>query len=239
MRTYLFLLLLMFTPLRSLEQLDGGLSLRQEERPLPRIFGISFGEDLFTVSQEMTKLGLSVANQKMLDKEGQTLVLMFSGTPRNIPVKDGLSKLLFFEGKLIRMDFVLPPTYENFLVVRNQLFYSMGDRFQLDFKQEVMEDLLRSTLANMSGDDRNRKSNELVNQSMVKGSTFFYYKLRDNNQELNVTYSFHASKNKNGQPKPELRLHYSLADALAGYKSHFKRSRKMPSKILPSGQRSE
>ena len=239
MKIFVSFFLLISTSLFALEQKDGNLSLKQEERPLPQIFGISFGQDLSTVSQQMDKLGLSVLDQKVLDREGQTLVLKFSGIPRGIPVSKGISKLLFFEGKLIRMDFVIPPSYENFLVVRNQLFYSMGDRFQLDFKQEVIEDLLRSRLANMSQDEETKKSNDLVNQSMIKGSTFFYYKLRDNNQELNVTYSFHATKNRKGASIPELRLHYSLADALDGYKNHFKNSRKGPAKILPSGQRGE
>ncbi len=219
----------LFTPLCGFDQINGDLSLKPEPPPKPEVFGIGFGDDIRTVTERLGQLGLPLKNQRVVGTDGNARILTFSGIPRDIPVADGTTELLFFRNELIRMDFLIPPTYNNFLLVRNQLFYSMGKRFRLEHRKEVMEDMLRTSLADLQPEKRENS----VRKSLVKGSTFYFYKLGDQRRELDVTYSFYSPPSSTGTPQPELRLHYSLAGALDEYKSIFRKKRKGPSKLLP------
>ena len=209
----------------SLEQLNGDLSLVPKPPPKPVIFGVPFGNDPQMILKKAQSMGMPMESHRRLDKSGRTQVFTFSGTPKTLPIQDGKTEFLFFDKELIRIDFLFPPSYKNFLVVRQEVYRTGNDRFKVDRRQEVIDDQLRAHLAQLGRGEYTAETEGHITSAMLKGSTFFFYSLKDRKQQINATYSYYSPPNKEGRPEPELRLHYSLKEGLDKYKTHRKSMR--------------
>jgi hypothetical protein len=209
----------------SLEQLDGDITLGPEPVRKSVIMGVSFGDNTNTVIEELTRGGLTLDSRKSDEGKGLVQRVVFRGTPQQLAVANGRSELIFFQDQLIRMDFLFPPEFHNFLIVRRQLLSSVGGRFSLGRKRETMDDQLRSYLARLKEPAMTDEAKLAVNTSLVEGSTFFFYRLNDSNGEVNITYSYHAPKLFNEEIVPELRLHYSLKSGLEQVRAYRKETK--------------
>ncbi|SCA62823.1 hypothetical protein SCG7109_AE_00040 [Chlamydiales bacterium SCGC AG-110-M15] len=112
------------------------------------------------------------------------------------------------------MDFFFPPSYENFLLVHGQLMNSLGERFALAEKKESMDNFLQAHLAALRNKEYDARTENEISAAITRGQTFFYYAFDDNEDEMNVTLSFLATRNKSNEKKPTLLLHYSSIEGL-------------------------
>jgi len=176
--------------------------------PKPAIFGIHFDDTPQQITTMLAEAGLLLEKQESKDSHGIIKLLIFTGIPGGLTVRDGTTHLLFFKNKLTRLDLLFTPSYRNFLVVRNQLFSSLGTRFKVNTEHASMDGYLRAKLAHLQTNEFDDEAEEAVKQSLLNGTTFFFYSIQDRRGELNINYSFAAAH----KPKThaQLLLHYSL-----------------------------
>jgi len=199
---------------------DGDVTLAPPSPPKPTILGIPFEATPATASELLTEQGLTLLSQEAKDNKGCLQVLTFDGIPQGLQINEGRSRLVFFKNKLTRMDFLFTPSYQNFLIVRDCLFRSLGQRFTIDKQQQLMDNYLRAHLANINDNEFDNHAEDLIRQSMLLGKTCFFYSLKDQYDELNVTYSFTSSSDSEGEKTPSLMLHYSLKNNVEAYNSY-------------------
>lgn len=209
----------------------GGLSDAQSQRQRTEILGIEVGSSSAQVSSKLAKMGMKAKSQKLLSRSKRLRLFEFEGIPEGLAIREGTTRLLFFEDKLVRIDFFFAPTYKNYLLVKNQLFSSMGGRFDLEKQNESMDGMLRAHLAALGRNEYDAESEMAVQKALARGTTFFFYNIQDKQDQLNVTFSFLAKKNDGGQKRPELLLHYSEKAEMQRLRSLGQRSAKA---ILPN-----
>lgn len=209
--------------LHALEGKNPKLSLLPEPLSSTHLMGLPFGENPSRAVKELIALGLELEKQETLDENRLVKVLTFQGIPQKFYGTEGRTIALFFRNKLIRADFVFEPKYRNFLIVKNALFSVFEERFSLEKEQNVMDDFLKSHLAQIDAGDFNASSEALIESSLKDGKTFFYYKVKDQQDEFNIAYSFFSAPQRDGNRTPRLQLHYSLKEEMDTFQQYRKR----------------
>lgn len=222
-----FFLLLCFYPYTYSHAED--ISLGTIIAPKPKVLGFYFEDSLASVDASVREMGLISIQDKNPLKKPHLKRLVFAGLPKGLlishdtsktPIQDkfslpeGQSEFIFFNNLLIRMDYFFPPSYENFLLIHGQLMHSLGDRFQLSEKKEAMDNFLKAHLADLRSKEYDDRTEKEIIDAIKRGHTFFYYVLDDNKNEMTVTLSFMAERNKYNERKPTLLLHYSSNEGL-------------------------
>ena len=101
------------------------------------------------------------------------------------------------------------PSYENFLMVREQLLSSLGTRFQVENEQVAMDNLLKAHLSSLGRNVFNATSDEAVSKALQRGNTYWYYKIKDTTDTLSVILSYRSVKESDHLRRPELELFYA------------------------------
>jgi hypothetical protein len=100
-------------------------------------------------------------------------------------------------------------------------------------KEESMDNFLKAHLAALRTNEYNTRTEREIIEALQRGNTFFFYSLKDIQNELNVTLSFAASPNPYGSAVPKLDLHYSSIAGMQALSDYEERKKK---KILPNRQ---
>lgn len=204
-----FLLLFVFGSLRGFETHDPHMTITEPPAKKSTIYGLTFGEDPLEISKSLAKQGCRLKTNDSPDGKGIIKVITFSPLPDSLSPNDGELRLVFFKNELIRADFIFEPSYLTFLAIRENVLNKLGPRFHLNEEKTAMEDLLKTRLAHLEDGQYDATMEAEITQSLLKGKTFFYYRIGDRQNELNIAYSFQAL----GTPEhrsPRLQLHYSL-----------------------------
>jgi hypothetical protein len=211
MKYHLHFLIFLFFILPTLlqGQGDGDMSLGTIIAPRPKVLGLAFDDGVTEVDVILKQMKMSPIKGPKTKSNSALSYKIYSGVPPGLWIQKGKSQFVYFNNKLIRMDFTFDPTYANFLLIRNQLMHSLGERFNLEEKKESMDNFLKSHLANLQSDEYSERTEREIISALKRGKTFYYYSLADNKDEMNVTLSFSASQTMNGEAKPKLILHYS------------------------------
>lgn len=226
--------MLQVAPLLALESINGDLSLLPDPPPKSELLGITFEETPGKVLRALAERGLTMRGKEVLDDKRLIQVFTFEGLPSEFGLKGGLTRLTFFRNQLVALDFEFPPTYKNFLVIKDKLFSSLGGRFSLEKKQEFMDDDLRAHLAHLKPGQFGSGSEQKIRQAMVAGSTFFHYVLKDKQAEFRATYAYVALGKTVEERNPSLMMHFGLKSAIAEMReySHAEHKEENPG-ILP------
>lgn len=173
----------------------------------PHFLGIHFGDNPLPILAKMRERGLVLTHRE--DQEGGIRILEFQGAPKELALLGGLTQLVFLEEKLIQAKISFPPSYENFLVIKDRLSKHFGERLQLVNQQENMPPKLRSHLAQLQKGEFNEETERAITKAVLTGSSFFFYSFRDTKNPLNITYAYRPVKGQNGYIKPKLELSVS------------------------------
>lgn len=212
----------------------GDFSLLPPPPPKSQLLGVTFEENPGRVLSSLAEKGLVMKEKKALDDNRLLQVFVFDGLPKEFKVLGGKTTVTFFKNELIALDFDFPPTYLNFLKVRGELFRSLGGRFSLEARQEKMDDHLKAHLAQLRKQEYGEDAEGRIRRSMLAGTTFFHYTLRDAQAEFRSTYTFLALSKSEGKKEPALLLHFGLGrgiDAAREYRQSLKRDEAM--RLLP------
>lgn len=211
-----------FGQLCALESQNGDASLLIEPPPKPVVMNLEFGASPKQVLDAMIKMGTKLEDQEVIDHKGYVKALSFDGIPPLLGVEEGKTRVLFFKNQMIRLDFTYTPSYTHFLTVREALLKTMDPRFSVEKKVENIDSMLRAHLALLEAKQISESTEVDVIQSIQDHKTFFFYQIKDRQNELNVTLSYNAPKEANGTRKPELLLHYSLKSGIDAYQEYAK-----------------
>lgn len=222
---YVFALFLAFSALEAQDPYN--MSLRSVVAPKARVLGIDPDGTPEGIEEELKTNGLYLL-RKNLSKD-YLLNLDFQGLPKGLWIREGKTSLYFFEGRLYRIELVFEPSYSNFLLLRKQLFRSLGTRFSIKQSQESIDNFLKSHLANLKEGEYSERTEEEIQAALKRGNTFYFYALADNKNELDVVLSY-SSRRKNKSLEPNLYLVYSFITLLDEIKLFEKA---VEAKILP------
>lgn len=217
MRKVILATLLFVGQLAALEMTNSDMTLIPPPPEKPTIMGVPFGINPKSASKLISSMGLKFRNQ-VNGEDGFVKVMTFEGIPPGLSVERGVSRFVFFKDQLVKMDYFIEPSYTNFLVVRQKLFSKMEERFSVGEKKEEMDKFLRAHLAGLEMAGLDKRSEKVIQDSITKGKTFFFYNINDSQKQVNATYSLTASRNESNTP--QLLLHYSLKSGIDEFRSH-------------------
>jgi len=213
---------------------DENTSLFPRLPPREKFFGLQFETTPKKAIQTLTSAGLTLDQNEDPQTQGYVRTFTFNGVPNELGNLDGKTRLLFFRNKLIRIDIKFEPTYQNFLNLRPSFFKTLSNRFSIEKKQEIMDYYLKTHLAHLKKEEFNEEIEHDVQESIVKGKTLFFYKIKDSKNLLNIYYSFAPKQDPEGI-KPELQIHYSLKEGIADLQTYhffdYKKERRSKSSI--------
>jgi hypothetical protein len=196
------------------------------------VLGLEFGMPPSSAISTLASMGVkfesSFDGRKV--KEPGFDIFAFKGMPKGVDVRQGTMSLVFFQKRLISFDLFFPPTYENFLILKEQLMQSLGPRFKIDEQKEAMDSQLKAYLANL-GSRFGDASEAAIKQAILSGDTFFFYRIKDNLGLLNTVLSFSRAQNEDGTSKVELFLHYEDTQGMGLLKNTL--DSKKPAGLLP------
>lgn len=221
-----FFSLLVFIPL--LAQFGEDISLGSIIAPKPKVLGIDPDASPAAAEEALKSMGIFKSAEKKFGPFVRSYV--YDGIPEGLWVQQGETTLSFVEEQLMRIDLSLEATYENFLLLKEQLFASLGERFTIEQSKEAIDDFLKSHLASLAPGEYSERTEEEIQQALQRGNTFFHYVLADSRNELKVIISFYAPKDSQGYRKPNLILHYGFVQPLEELELMVEASK---TKILP------
>ena len=107
------------------------------------ILGLILNAPIGEIEQIITKTPMilikdSSSDSSMIQEERR---LVYKKGPQELPIEAISTQLIFLYGNLAKIDFLFPPTYENFLIIKNTLTKQMGNRFSFSSKKENMDGL--------------------------------------------------------------------------------------------------
>lgn len=224
----LFLLtLLSVTPLYC--QLPGeDVSLQATIDPKPKILGLDPRATPEDAKGTFESMGMKWLESKNISPFVNAY--NYQGTPDALWIKEGKTTAFFFQTSLLRIDVYLKPTYSNFLLIREQLFDSMGERFNVKQSKESIDEFLQAHLSSLQPGEYDERTEMEIKAALLRGNTFYYYRLGDNKEDLTVVLSFSTGKDKDGTIIPQLMLHYSFLKPLEELQAY---QEAIKSKILP------
>lgn len=213
-------LLLILLPLSTfaLEQKDRFLSLKPEPPPQPKILGVGIADSPNKIIATLASMGMTIDHREQAGEAGELKILVFNGLPDGLPLKKGQSKVVFLNDRLIHFELTFEPTYENFLLVRSQLFTTLGDRFSIGEKQEFMDEKLKAHLANLQKGEYGHNTEQTVTRSLLAGSTLFMYDIKDKQNEIDAKYGYYPDIAMAGKITPKLQLQFTLKKEMDEYK---------------------
>ena len=221
------LTLLSATPLFS--QLPGDdMSLQATIDPKPKILGLDPRATPEDAKGTFENMGMRWIDSKNISPFVNAF--NYSGTPDALWIKDGTTTAYFFQTSLLRIDVYLKPTYSNFLLIRDQLFDSMGERFTIKQTKESIDEFLKAHLSTLQPGEYDERTEMEIKAGLLRGNTFYYYRLGDAKEDLTVVLSFSTGKDKDGTVIPQLMLHYSFLKPLEELQAY---QEAIKSKILP------
>jgi len=187
------------------------MSLRSVVEPRASVLGIKPDSDPEIIEKELIEKGMQLIEKK--NPKGYLLSLKFRGLPKGLWIQEGKTSLFFFEGRLFRIQLSFAPSYANFLLIRKQLFRSLGSRFSIQQSQESIDNFLKSHLANLKDGEYSERTEKEIQEALMRGNTFYFYSLGDNKNELDVALSYSTKKRK-GKLEPRLNLVYTFTNII-------------------------
>jgi hypothetical protein len=224
------------SPLFALEQTDRFYSLKPEPAPQPKILGIGIADSPNKIIATLASMGMTIDKREIQGENGELKVLFFNGLPDGLPLKKGRSKVVFLDERLIHFELTFEPSYENFLLVRSQLFTTLGERFALDEKKEYMDEKLKAYLANLQKGEYGESSEKEVTRGLLAGTTLFMYDIKDKKEEIEAKYGYYPDIAMNGKITPKLQLQFTLKKEMDAYKQRTEGKKEAEAKkptILP------
>ena len=93
---------------------------------------------------------------------------------------------------------------------------------------------LKTHLAHLRRNEFGEGTEERIKNTMLEGSTFFHYTLRDSKEEFRSTFAFVTLTGAKGDREPSLLLHFGLSRGIEEAKN-YKQSLKQKTKgrLLP------
>lgn len=221
------LALLSVKPLYS--QMPGDdISLQDTVGPKPKILGLNPSTTPEETKATFENMGMELIDSKTISPFVRAY--NYTGTPNALWIKDGTTTAYFFQTSLLRIDTYLKPSFSNFLLIRDQLFDSMGERFSMKQSKESIDEFLQAHLAHLKPGEYDERTEMEISAALLRGNTFYYYRLGDAKEDLTVVLSFSTGKNKEGTIIPQLMLHYSFLKPLEELQAY---QEAIKSKILP------
>lgn len=213
----------LFGALEALNFENGDFSLLPAPPPKSQLLGITFEETPGKVLSHLSERGLVMKNRNSLDEKRLIQIFDFEGIPSELVIREGETRLTFFRNRLIALDFSFKPTYMNFLLIRAEIFRSLGGRFSLATKKERMDGPLKTHLAHLKSSEYGADTEERIKSTMLSGGTFFHYTLHDKQEEFRSTFVFLAAREeKQVEKKVKLLLNFSLNRGLQEAKEYRK-----------------
>lgn len=209
---------------------DEGMTLRGLVVPKPKILGVSFDDNKTTVQESLKKIGMLPKHSQDDPKHPHRQALLYNSVPEGLWITEGESQFLFFNDELIRINLSFPATYSNFLILKKQLFHSLGERFTVAETKESMDDFLKAHLANLKNNEYSERTEEEIINALKRGNTFFFYALADNKNEMDVSLVFSAYGTSKENLKPQLLLQYISTE---GFERLIEYENNLKTKILP------
>ncbi len=176
----------------------------------PEILHIPFNTPPSTLPPFLSRIGLPKESEKIHEYKS-FLTITYAGIPQEIDVQDGITKLFFYKNKLYKILLSFSPSYENYLIVKNQLTKALNTRFSIQKKAECIDPILQTKLSFLKPGEYNRTIEDEIAQSLCSGKTFFSYSLEDSMNTFDIDYTLSANK-KNNAIEPVLLLSYSLIE---------------------------
>lgn len=185
------------------------------------VYGFRVGDSPAQVMESLRSMRL---NMREFEKNNERISIMhLDSLPPALSFSDGKSELWFQDGQLVHLKFNLEPSYENFLVMKDKVVRSLGQRFTLSEARENMDRYLRSHLSQLKKNEFDDRSERAISSAMTRGSTFFFYRFGDVNQELDVRFAYRKPESE-GRP-PRLCLSFSVEKAIEAYRQELKEQR--------------
>ncbi len=195
------------------EATDYGLTLGSEPEKKPMLMGLKFGGSITEAVDQVKQIGLKFLSSEKKGVQGKQLEIVYEGIPEAFPVKQGHMRLHFDQNQLVQVDLEFNPSYNNFLLVRQQLLSSLGKRFSIHKKQEYLEPSVRTQFAHAKEDEAKKQAEKSIAAAIRRGTTFFSYQIKDSQEEFDVMYSFRRHGKVGGQGMdPSLILSYRLKE---------------------------
>jgi hypothetical protein len=185
----------------------------------PKVLDFQFGRSEAWVLNQLHSQGMEI-NKKSEDENMRLSKWFVSGTPHGLTVSKGKTQFVFFKNRLIQMRVNFNPSYENFLMVREQLLSSLGTRFQVENEQVAMDNLLKAHLSSLGRNVFNATSDEAVSKALQRGNTYWYYKIKDTTDTLSVILSYRSVKESDHLRRPELELFYAWKKGVDSWKTY-------------------
>jgi hypothetical protein len=204
------------------------ISLQATVDPQPKILGLDPGAPPEEAKESFKKMGMTFKGRRSISYFVKAYD--FDGVPDALRLKDGKTTVFFFQTNLLRIDIQFEPSFQNFLVIRDQLFQSLGERFSLKQQKESIDEFLKSHLANLEPGEYDERTEIEIKSALLRGNTFYYYRLGDTREDLTVVLSFSTTKNSDNILIPQLMLHYSFVKSLEELQAY---QEAIKSKILP------
>ncbi len=198
-------------------------SLVEKPQSGPKVLGLEFGMREAGIANTLKEMGIErYQSRSTMGAHDAIVNLVYDKIPQGLAVNEGEMRLTFFQKELVRCSLRFPPTYENFLIIKSQLFRSLGKRFTIEKETTVMDDLLRAHLAMLGSGGFDSASEKAVIQALDRGNTFWYYHLKDTKGVLDVFFAFSSQQDVDGNPNPRLRLYYAWNQGMDKMKSYQK-----------------
>lgn len=177
----------------------------------PNVMGLTFGTTQKEVTEFMIPFSKRAPRKQRL-QGGRVVLLTFDGVPDSLDLKEGKSHFFFFENKLSKIVFSTTPSYQNFINIKSKIQTSLGKRYSLGARHEIMDQHLKQYLATLNGNASILLMEQAIRASIEEGKTFFSYTWNDSQKELDIALSLKAdSKNRS----PTLTIHYDYLPFVA------------------------